>query len=65
MKFTVVSVGEESVHVWDGVSKLDKSTDPHTTEYFVGRDHGFLPGDVVHIQVKLQSRKEKENDRTS
>lgn len=59
MKFTVVSVSEDSVHVWDGISKVDKSTDPHTTEYFVGRDHGFQAGDEVQIQVKLKARKEE------
>lgn len=63
MKFTVTEVGDDFIRVWDGKSKVDKRpTEPHTDQYFVGRDHGFEVGDEVQIQVRLTNRKEKQGE---
>lgn len=57
MKFTVESTTENSVHVWDGESRVDKKPlEKHTTEYYVGRNHGFEPGDEIQIQIKKKEK---------
>jgi hypothetical protein len=61
-KYTVESVTERSVLVWDGVSFMDKSREHHTSEYFVGVDHGFEPGDEVQIGLTLKNRPIKEQE---
>jgi hypothetical protein len=63
MKYTVTEVGEDFVRVWDGQSKVDKRpNEPHTDQYFVGRDHGFLPGDEVVIGLSLKHRPEPKKE---
>ena len=58
MKFTVTEVSEDAIEVWDGKSMVDKHPlRKHTDTYHVGKDHGFLPGDEVQIQIKMIRRK--------
>lgn len=54
MIYTVLSIGDDWIELWDGVSIVDPDTPRHrrTSQYYVGFEHGFQPGDEVTISIR-------------
>jgi hypothetical protein len=58
MSYTVKSITDDSVELWDGVSNVDPDWpgERHTMTVFVGAPHPFLVGDIVNLAVRLLAR---------
>jgi hypothetical protein len=58
MSYTVKSITDDSVEIWDGVSNVDPDWpgERHTMTVFVGAPHQFMVGDVVSLALRLVAR---------